>query len=102
MDRSGQIRTFVLSTLLVLFWCGIFWFFYRTLDYFRTIPDLGPVLSQKLLSMVFLTFFAILLFSNVITSLSHGIGESDSANNRFIHGAMRVFEFANLASSSQT
>jgi len=70
MNRGGQIRTLVLATLMVLFWCGIFWFFYRTLDYFRTIPDLGPILSQKLLSMVFLTFFAILLFSNVITSLS--------------------------------
>jgi ABC-2 type transport system permease protein len=70
MDRGGHIRTLILATLIVLFWCGIFWFFYRTLDYFRTIPDLGPVLSQKLLSMVFLTFFTILLFSNVITSLS--------------------------------
>ncbi|HEV8716676.1 MAG TPA: hypothetical protein VGX03_28145 [Candidatus Binatia bacterium] len=70
LDRGGQARTLLLAALIVLFWGGIFWFFYRTLDYFRTIPDLGPVLSQKLLSMVFLTFFAILLFSNVITSLS--------------------------------
>jgi ABC-2 type transport system permease protein len=70
MGRGGQARSLLLATLIVLFWCGIFWFFHRTLDYFRTIPDLGPVLSQKLLSMIFLTFFAILLFSNVITSLS--------------------------------
>jgi ABC-2 type transport system permease protein len=69
-ERSGKIRAIILTTLIMLFWCGIFWFFYRTLDYFRTIPDLGLVLSQKLLGMVFLTFFAILLFSNVITSLS--------------------------------
>lgn len=70
MGRGRRLRTVVLSTLMVLFWGGIFWFFHRTLDYFHTIPDLGPVLSQKLLGMVFLTFFAILLFSNVITSLS--------------------------------
>ena len=70
MGRGGQVRTLILATLVVLFWCGIFWFFHRTLDYFRAIPDLGPILSQKLLSMVFITFFAILLFSNVITSLS--------------------------------
>ncbi|HKA54183.1 MAG TPA: hypothetical protein VKJ47_11025, partial [Candidatus Binatia bacterium] len=70
MDPGGRARALLLATLIVLFWGGIFWFFYRTLDYFRTIPDLGPVLSQKLLSMMFLTFFAILLFSNVITSLS--------------------------------
>src|SRR5919108_4692352 len=67
MDRSGRVRALVLATLVVLFWGGTFWFFHRTLDYFRTIPDLGPVLSQKLLSVVFLTFFALLLFSNVIT-----------------------------------
>jgi ABC-2 type transport system permease protein len=70
MDRGGRARALLLATLIVLFWGGVFWFFFRTLDYFRTIPDLGPVLSQKLLSMIFLTFFAILLFSNVITSLS--------------------------------
>lgn len=69
-DRSGQVRALVLATLVVLFWCGAFWFFHRILDYFHTIPDLGPVLSQKLLGAVFLTFFAVLLFSNVITGLS--------------------------------
>ncbi len=70
LDRSGRIRALVLTTLVVLFWGGAFWFFHRILGYFRTIPDLGPVLSQKLLSVVFLTFFALLLFSNVITGLS--------------------------------
>ena len=55
---------------MILFWCGAFWFFHRTLGYFQTIPDLGPVLSQKLMGMVFLTFFALLMFSNVITGLS--------------------------------
>lgn len=69
-DRSGRTRALVLAILVALFWCGAFWFFHRTLDYFRTIPDLGPVLSQKLLGTVFLTFFAVLLFSNVITGLS--------------------------------
>src|SRR5947207_9164584 len=70
LDRSGRVRALVLATLVVLFWGGAFWFFHRVLGYFRTIPDLGPVLSQKLLSVVFLTFFALLLFSNVIAGLS--------------------------------
>lgn len=69
-DRGNRLRAFVLSALVVLFWCGAFWFFHRVLQYFHTIPDLGPVLSQKLLHIVFLTFFAVLLFSNVITGLS--------------------------------
>ena len=68
--QSGRTRMALLSSLMVLFWCGAFWFFYQTLSYFQTIPDLGQVLSQKLMSMVFLTFFAILLFSNMITGLS--------------------------------
>lgn len=68
--RSSRLRALVLSLLVVLFWCGAFWFFHRLVHYFSTIPDLGPVLSQKLLHLVFLAFFAILLFSNVITSLS--------------------------------
>jgi ABC-2 type transport system permease protein len=69
-DRSGKIRAWVLAALMVLFWAGTFWFFQRILGHFQTVPDLGPVLSQKLLSMMFLTFLAILMFSNMITSLS--------------------------------
>ena len=33
-------------------------------------PEFGPVLTYKLLGMVFMTFFSILLFSNIVTSLS--------------------------------
>ena len=33
-------------------------------------PEFGPVLTYKLLGMVFVTFFSILLFSNIVTSLS--------------------------------
>lgn len=69
-DRGGRLRALILSILVVLFWTGAFWLFYRVLDYFHTVPDLGPILSQKLLHIVFLTFFAILLFSNVVTGLS--------------------------------
>ncbi|MGE0825171.1 MAG: hypothetical protein AB7P18_24020 [Candidatus Binatia bacterium] len=68
--NGGWTRPLVLLALMVLFWGGTFWFFSRALTYFLTIPELGPILNQKLLSMVFLTFFAILLFSNVITGLS--------------------------------
>ena len=69
-DRSGRFRAIFLSILIALFWAGTFWLFQRVLGYFHTVPDLGPILSQKLLNIVFLTFFAILLFSNVVTGLS--------------------------------
>ena len=58
--KGGWTRAFILLMLMVLFWGGAFWFFSAHPRYFLTIPDLGPVLKQKLLSMVFLTFFAIL------------------------------------------
>jgi ABC-2 type transport system permease protein len=70
MDRGGRLRSLILSLLVLAFWIGTFWFFFRVLTYFRSIPELGLVLSQKLLGMVFVTFFAILFFSNVITALS--------------------------------
>lgn len=59
-----------LGLLGVAFWVAIFVFFYRALRYFLSVPDFGPVLTYKLLGMVFLTFFSILLFSNIITALS--------------------------------
>ena len=60
----------VFGALGVGFWVAIFIFFYRVLRYFLSVPDFGPVLTYKLLSMVLLTFFSILLFSNIITALS--------------------------------
>ena len=40
------------------------------LSYFRTIEGLGDLLAIRLLSMVLLTFFSVLVFSNIVTSLS--------------------------------
>src|SRR5262249_10959974 len=70
LDRRGRTLLGFFALLGVGFWTGIFIFFYRALRYFLTVPDFGPVLTYKLLGMVFLTFFSILLFSNIITALS--------------------------------
>jgi len=59
-----------LSVLGVLFWTGSFYVIYRVLIYFQGVPEIGAYLTTKLLSMIFLTFFTILLFSNAIISLS--------------------------------
>ena len=69
-DRAGRRKAVILCVLVTCFWLGIFWLSQRALSYSLTIPEFGPILSQKLLHMGFLTFFAILLFSNVITGLS--------------------------------
>jgi len=70
LDRRGRIALGCLGLLGVAFWVAIFVFFYRALRYFLSVPEFGPVLTYKLLGMVFLTFFSILLFSNIITALS--------------------------------
>ena len=54
----------------LLFWLGTFFIFFKVLSYFSRIEVIGTLLAAKLLSMVFLTFFSLLIFSNVITALS--------------------------------
>jgi ABC-2 type transport system permease protein len=54
----------------LLFWLGVFGVLYRVLSYFRGVEEIGPLLAGKLLSLVLLSFLAILLLSNVITALS--------------------------------
>jgi ABC-2 type transport system permease protein len=75
-NRLRHLRpdaVFKASSLFVLgalFWVGTFYVIYRVLVYFQGVPEIGDYLTAKLLSMVFLTFFTILLFSNAIISLS--------------------------------
>lgn len=69
-DSDRVAKTIFLGLLGILFWVGIYIIFYRVLLYFRGVQDIGDLLSERLLSMVFLTFFSILIFSNIITSLS--------------------------------
>jgi len=63
-------KTVVLVLLGLAFWAFLFGVSFRVLGYFRTIEGLGDLLALRLLSMILLTFFSILLFSNVVTSLS--------------------------------
>jgi ABC-2 type transport system permease protein len=63
-------KTLVLVLLGLGFWVFLFGISFRILGYFRTIEGLGDLLALRLLSMILLTFFSILLFSNVVTALS--------------------------------
>lgn len=63
-------KTLVLVLLGLGFWAFLFGISFRVLGYFRTIEGLGDLLALRLLSMILLTFFSILLFSNVVTALS--------------------------------
>ncbi len=52
------------------FWLFVFGVLYRVLGYFRGIPEIGALLAGKLLGLMLLSFFALLLLSNIVTSLS--------------------------------
>ena len=72
-SRGGKrklLRYGIFLTMGLLFWLGTFLIFYKVLSYFSGIQVIGTLLSAKLLSMVFLAFFSLLIFSNVITALS--------------------------------
>ncbi|MDG2308698.1 MAG: hypothetical protein P8R42_29310 [Candidatus Binatia bacterium] len=61
----------VIGTLLTMaFWIGCFALFVRGLDYFQTIGDFGPLLTQRLLVLLFVTFAMVLLISNTVSALT--------------------------------
>jgi ABC-2 type transport system permease protein len=64
------LKTTVLGLLGLGFWAFMFGISFKVLSYFRTIEGLGDLLALRLMSMVLLTFFSILVFSNIVTSLS--------------------------------
>ena len=77
--RAGRWRVAGFLLLALGFGAAIFVFFYRALSYFLSVPEFGPVLTYKLLGMVFVTFFSILLFSNIVTALSATSSASPSS-----------------------
>src|SRR5437016_14409672 len=64
--RRGRAKPLVLGVLAALFWIACFLGFERTLAYFQTITALGPILTQRLLVLIFVSFFAVLVLSNEI------------------------------------
>jgi ABC-2 type transport system permease protein len=69
-NRSQRAKVALIGTIGLIFWGGIFAVTLRVLTYFQGVEGFGDVLSQKLLSMVLLTFFGLLLFSAILTTLS--------------------------------
>ena len=67
--REGW-RWLIVAAIGLLFWSFAMAVLVRVLRYFHGTPEIGLLLAGKLLGLVFLSFFAILLLSNVITALS--------------------------------
>src|SRR5437867_5786135 len=68
--RRGRLRAVTVTVLVGLFWVACFVLFTRVLGYFHGLGSFGPFLTERLLSLLFLTFFGILLVSNTVTALT--------------------------------
>jgi ABC-2 type transport system permease protein len=69
-ERGRGARVAVLGVVGVLFWGFIFGVLYNLLRYFKGVPEIGELLAGKLLGLLLISFFSLLLLSNVITALS--------------------------------
>ena len=69
-DAREGWRWLIVIAIGLLFWGFAMTVLVRVLRYFHGTPEIGLLLAGKLLGLVFLSFFAILLLSNVITALS--------------------------------
>jgi ABC-2 type transport system permease protein len=63
-------RAVMLAVLTLVFWAFIFAVIFRLLRYFKGVPEIGSLLAGKLLGLVLVSFFGMLLLSNVIAALS--------------------------------
>ncbi|VAX25449.1 hypothetical protein MNBD_NITROSPINAE04-2325 [hydrothermal vent metagenome] len=71
LERRNLFKLAFLTLLTVLFVAGDYWFFRRILVYFDQIPgNVSEILVIQLLNLLCLTFFSMLVFSNIITSIS--------------------------------
>src|SRR4030042_1012877 len=73
VGTSSTIRRKAIIMVVVglIFWGLMFILSARMLIYFQSIEVIGDLLAHHLLSLIFLTFFSLLIFSNIITSLSN-------------------------------
>jgi ABC-2 type transport system permease protein len=70
-EPGAKKKAAIMIATGVLFWTLMFVLSSRVLSYFRSTEIIGDILAHHLLSMVFLTFFSLLIFSNIITALSN-------------------------------
>ncbi|MCW5890069.1 MAG: hypothetical protein KIT14_05900 [bacterium] len=68
--RAHPWRAVVLLGATAGFWIACFVVCVRVLGYFHTLGDFGPLLTQRLLVLLFLSFLGVLLVSNTVTALT--------------------------------
>lgn len=76
-ERRDRARNILLSVVFVSFMISLTYLFYRLFTEFLTIPMLGRFVMLQTLSLIFLSFFFLLLFSSMVTSLGTQYMSSD-------------------------
>jgi ABC-2 type transport system permease protein len=74
---KARKKALIMTCLGFGFWGVMFFLSCRVLIYFQRTEVIGDVLAHHLLAMVLLTFFSLLIFSNIITALSNLYVSSD-------------------------
>lgn len=69
--RATRKRALLVGAIGIGFWALLFVLSSRVLLYFQRVEVIGDLLAHHLLAMVLLTFFSLLVFSNIITALSN-------------------------------
>jgi ABC-2 type transport system permease protein len=69
-DTRRRVRLLLFGLIGVCFWLGILAITLRVLRHIVSIVDIGDMLAYKLLSMVFIVFFSLLIFSSLLACLS--------------------------------
>ena len=64
-------KVFIIGVIAFAFWAALFVLSAKMLIYFQSVEVIGDLLAHHLLSMVLLTFFSLLVFSNILTALSN-------------------------------
>ncbi|MBU1627513.1 hypothetical protein KKB18_09115 [bacterium] len=64
------VKSFLLSGFSLSVAVLIFLFFYRIFNYLKMVDIFGEMLTIRLITMVFLSFLSMLIFSNILTSIS--------------------------------
>ncbi len=82
LTKEKVIRFTLLMIIGIVFFALDYIFFHRIISYIARIDvldmvEVGTILVARLLAMIFLLFFSMLLFSNVVTSLSTLYTSSD-------------------------
>ena len=70
-SAGARKRAIVMTVVGLFFWGLMFLISSRVLRYFQSVDVLGDILAHHLLAMVLLTFFSLLIFSNIISALSN-------------------------------